>query len=100
MKMMGIMEEMKMGETAKKAILNREADLIILDEINIALQTGMLPVDEVVDFLKEHKGYAEIICTGRGAPQKLCDAAGLVTDMQEVKHYFHLGVSSRAGIDF
>ena len=63
-------------------------------------QTGMLPVDEVVDFLKEHKGYAEIICTGRGAPQKLCDAAGLVTDMQEVKHYFHLGVSSRAGIDF
>ena len=94
-------------ETAKKAILNREADLIILDEIkiildeiNIVLQTGMLPVDEVVDFLKEHKGYAEIICTGRGAPQKLCDAAGLVTDMQEVKHYFHLGVSSRAGIDF
>ena len=81
-------------------ILNREADLIILDEINIVLQTGMLPVDEVVDFLKEHKGYAEIICTGRGAPQKLCDAAGLVTDMQEVKHYFHLGVSSRAGIDF
>ena len=78
----------------------READLIILDEINIVLQTGMLPVDEVVDFLKEHKGYAEIICTGRGAPQKLCDAAGLVTDMQEVKHYFHLGVSSRAGIDF
>ena len=73
-------------ETAKKAILNREADLIILDE--------------VVDFLKEHKGYAEIICTGCGAPQKLCDAAGLVTDMQEVKHYFHLGVSSRAGIDF
>ncbi|MCL1604511.1 cob(I)yrinic acid a,c-diamide adenosyltransferase [Phascolarctobacterium sp. ET69] len=87
-------------ETAKKAILNREADLIILDEINIVLQTGMLPVDEVVDFLKAHKGYAEIICTGRGAPQKLCDAAGLVTDMQEVKHYFHLGVSSRAGIDF
>ena len=38
------------GKQPKKAILNREADLIILDEINIVLQTGMLPVDEVVEF--------------------------------------------------
>lgn len=87
-------------DMAKKAIINREADIIILDEINIVLQTGMLPVDEVVGFLAEHKGCAEIICTGRGAPQELCAAADLVTDMREVKHYFHLGVSSRAGIDF
>lgn len=87
-------------ELAKEVILKRQADVLILDEINIVLQTGMLPVDEVVDFLAAHKGSTEIICTGRGAPQKLCDAADLVTDMQEVKHYFHLGVASRAGIDF
>ncbi|PWM77828.1 MAG: cob(I)yrinic acid a,c-diamide adenosyltransferase [Phascolarctobacterium sp.] len=87
-------------ELAKEVILKRQADVLILDEINIVLQTGMLPVDEVVDFLAAHKGVTEIICTGRGAPQKLCDAADLVTDMQEVKHYFHLGVASRAGIDF
>lgn len=87
-------------EQAKEAIINNSADIIILDEINIVLQTGMLPVDEVVDFLSAHKGGAEVICTGRGAPQKLCAAADLVTDMKEVKHYFHLGVASRAGIDF
>ncbi len=87
-------------EQAKEAIINNSADIIILDEINIVLQTGMLPVDEVVDFLSAHKGGAEIICTGRGAPQKLCAAADLVTDMKEVKHYFHLGIASRAGIDF
>lgn len=87
-------------EESKKAIAGRAADLIILDEINIVLQTGMLPVDEVVNFLAANKGNAEVICTGRGAPQKLCAIADLVTDMQEVKHYFHLGVSSRAGIDF
>ena len=87
-------------ELAKEAIAQQQADVIILDEINIVLQTGMLPVDEVVGFLSAHKGEGEVICTGRGAPQELCAIADLVTDMREVKHYFHLGVASRAGIDF
>ena len=87
-------------ELAKEAIAQQQADVIILDEINIVLQTGMLPVDEVVGFLSAHKGGVEVICTGRGALQELCAIADLVTDMREVKHYFHLGVASRAGIDF
>lgn len=86
-------------EAAKQAILNQEADIIILDEINIVLLTKMLPLEEVVAFLKEHKRKLEIITTGRGAPEELCKAADLVTDMQEVKHYFHKGVHSRNGID-
>ena len=59
----------------------------------------MLPTEEIVDFLKAHKQNLEIITTGRGAPEELIKAADLVTDMQEVKHYFHKGVSSRNGID-
>ena len=59
----------------------------------------MLPEAEVVEFLKDHKLDLEIITTGRGAPASLIKAADLVTDMQEVKHYFHKGVSSRNGID-
>ena len=86
-------------EMAKKAILGCEADIIILDELNIVLCTQMLPKEEVISFLKEHKGQLEIISTGRGAPEELIKAADLVTDMQEVKHYFHKGVSSRNGID-
>ncbi len=86
-------------ETAKQAISNHAADIIILDELNIVLLTKMLPISEVVEFLKQHKGSMEIILTGRGAPQELIAAADLVTDMQEVKHYFHKGVSSRNGID-
>ena len=84
---------------AQNAILAHEADIIILDELNIVLATKMLPVEEVVTFLKAHKQDLEIITTGRGAPQELIKAADLVTDMQEVKHYFHKGVSSRNGID-
>ena len=74
-------------------------DIIILDELNIVLATQMLPTQEVVDFLKQYKSTVEIIMTGRGAPPELVAIADLVTDMSEVKHYFHKGVSSRNGID-
>ena len=86
-------------EEAKKAILNKEAGLIILDELNIVLVTKMLPLEEVLTFLKEHKNNLEIITTGRGAPEELIKIADLVSDMQEVKHYFHKGVASRNGFD-
>ena len=86
-------------EEAKEAISSLAADIIILDELNIVLATQMLPTQEVVDFLKQYKSTVEIIMTGRGAPPELVAIADLVTDMSEVKHYFHKGVGSRNGID-
>lgn len=86
-------------ELAKKAITNREADIFILDELNIVLATNMLPTEEVAEFLLQHKNDAEIILTGRGAPVQIMNIADLVTDMKEVKHYFSKSVTSRNGID-
>lgn len=86
-------------EMAKQAIEQKQADIIILDELNIVLCTHMLPVEEAVTFLKQQKNNLEIITTGRGAPEELIKAADLVTDMSEIKHYFHKGVNSRDGID-
>jgi cob(I)alamin adenosyltransferase len=86
-------------EAAKQAIRAGEADIVVLDEFDIVLATGMLPLDEAVAFLREHRQKLEIILTGRGAPDEILQIADLVTDMQEVKHYFHKGVSSRTGID-
>ena len=86
-------------ELAKLAIANREADIIILDELNIVLATNMLPTEEVAEFLAEHKNDVEIILTGRGAPLQIMNIADLATDMKEVKHYFSQNVSSRNGID-
>ena len=86
-------------EAAKIAITERQADIVVLDELNIVLATHMLPLDEVLDFLRAHQHELEIITTGRGAPEELIKIADLVTDMSEVKHYFHKGVSSRLGID-
>ena len=70
-------------EEAKKILIEDTADLLILDELNIVLATGMLPLEEVIDFLKKYKGKTEIITTGRGAPEELIDIADLVTDMQK-----------------
>ena len=86
-------------EKAKQAILERKADILILDELNIVLCTKMLPLEEVIEFLKQNKSALEIITTGRGAPDELIKIADLVTDMNEVKHYFHKGIASRNGID-
>lgn len=86
-------------QKACRAIEAHEADIIILDELNIVLASGMLPAAETAAFLSKHKQKIEIITTGRGAPEELIRIADLVTDMQEVKHYFHKGISSRSGID-
>lgn len=84
---------------AKEIIENKQADIIILDELNIVLAANMLPVDEVAAFLQQHKHEIEIILTGRYAPAEIIKIADLVTEMQEVKHYFHKGIASRNGID-
>lgn len=81
---------------------NREGemyDLIILDELNIALYMKLLPLEKVLDALKSIEGDREVIITGRYAPSELLALADLVTDMQEVKHYYQKGVLSRKGFD-
>lgn len=84
---------------AKEAIASQKYDIVILDEINIALFYKLLDIKEVAAFLKENRGHTEVICTGRGAPKALIEIADLVTDMENKKHYFFAGVTSRDGID-
>lgn len=84
---------------AKESILSKKYDLVILDEINVALAYKLLAVEEVSEFLRVNKGHTEVICTGRGAPEELIKIADLVTDMENKKHYFFAGVESRDGID-
>lgn len=75
-------------------------DLVVLDELTIAMHYKLLTVDEVLQALAQRNPGTEVIITGRYAPPELIDAAHLVTDMQEVKHYYStLGVTSRPGFD-
>lgn len=74
-------------------------DVIILDEITIAIYFNLLSVERVKDFLKQKPEKVELVITGRYAPDELIEMADLVTEMREVKHYYTQGVLSRNGID-
>jgi cob(I)alamin adenosyltransferase len=84
----------------KKAMKNNAYDLIILDEINMAIYFGLLSVEEVIEALKKKPPELHLVLTGRNADQKLIEMADLVTEMREIKHPYHLGVLGQRGIEF
>lgn len=75
-------------------------DLVVLDEINVALHYGLFEVSEVLDALCVRAPHVDVICTGRYAPPELIEVADLVTEMKKVKHYYAAGVRARRGIEF
>lgn len=94
-------KEIKQGwEITKKAILNDEYQLIILDEINIAIDLKILDIDEVIEVLKNKPKDMEIVLTGRNAHKKAIEIAHLVSEIKPVKHYWDTGVSARKGIEY
>lgn len=94
-------KEIKRGwEFAKSAIKNNEYQLIILDEANIAIDMGILDIDEVVEVLKNKPDEMEIVLTGRNAHPKIIEIAHLVSEIQPVKHYWDKGIKARKGIEY
>lgn len=74
-------------------------DLVILDEIFIALYYALITLDDIVKALNARASHVEVVLTGRYAPETLIEMADLVTEMKEIKHYYQQGVLSRPGID-
>ncbi|MDR0348541.1 MAG: cob(I)yrinic acid a,c-diamide adenosyltransferase [Tannerella sp.] len=77
-----------------------EYDIVVLDEANIAIFYNLFTSTELIDVLKRKPDSVEIIITGRYACSEVLDAADLVTEMKEVKHYYTDGVEARKGIEF
>lgn len=75
-------------------------DLIVLDELNVALDYDYLPRAEVVELLANKPEALSIVITGRGAPAELIAIADTVTEMRAVKHAFEAGIKARRGVDF
>jgi len=84
---------------AAERIRSGEYDIIVLDELNVAAAWKLVPVEDVLKMVKERPANLEIVLTGRYAPDELIEAADLVTEMVEVKHYFRKGVQARDGIE-
>ena len=74
-------------------------DVVILDEITIALHYGLIGLDELLEVIQTRPPSMELILTGRGAPDRLLDVCDLVTEMREVRHYYQRGILARDGID-
>ncbi len=86
-------------DEVKEIINSGKFDVVILDEIHIALYYKLFPVEDVLDIIKNKPESVELILTGRFAPQEIIDAADLVTEMREIKHYYQKGVVAREGIE-
>ncbi len=82
-----------------KVVRSGAYEVVILDEVLMATWLRMLDVDEVISLIDGKPECVELVLTGRGADARLVERADLVTEMQEVKHYYKRGVLAREGIE-
>ncbi len=94
-------------ETAKEAIrISKEKiqsgtyDIVILDEINYAINLELISIKEVMELIKSKPSEMDLVLTGNYAKKEIIETADLVTEMKEIKHPFQLGIKAKKGIDF
>lgn len=87
-------------ELARQKICSDEYDLVVLDELTYPLTYGWIPIQEVINVLRQRPEGLHVLITGRDAPEELIDYADLVTEMREIKHPFNKGLKAQPGIEF
>jgi len=87
-------------EISKEKIMSGNFDVVILDEINYALQLKLLNLDDVIDLIKSKPPELDLVLTGNQAEEKVIELADLETEMKEIKHPFKSGIKAKKGIDF
>lgn len=87
-------------ETARRAIATGKYDMVILDEINVALDFKLIKLKDVLDLIKNRPHALDLILTGRYAPKEVIKLADTVSEVQEVKHHYNAGIKDRAGIEY
>lgn len=89
----------KAMERAEEA-MQEDYDLLILDEVNIALYFDLLDLEDVLELIDKKPEEMELVLTGANAPEELEEKADLVTEMRKVKHYFDKGAEAREGVEY
>jgi cob(I)alamin adenosyltransferase len=87
-------------EFIKELIRDPSWDMLVLDELNIALRDGFLKEEDVLSLLNAKPDKLELVLTGRGVTEKIIEKADLVSEIREVKHPYGRGVKSRKGIEY
>ncbi len=87
-------------DTARAAISSGDYHLVVLDEVNVAVNLGLVDEDELLAVVDERPEHVEVVLTGRDASQRIVERADLVTEMRMVKHFYEAGIPARRGIEF
>lgn len=98
-----IPEDLEEGQKAlaqAKQWMSQDFDLLVLDEINTTVKTGLLKLEDIVNLIAQRPPNLELIMTGRYCPPEILELADLVTEMTLVKHYFYQGQKARRGIEY
>ena len=85
---------------SREKILSGKYNVVILDEINYAVQLELLKLDDVIDLIKSKPAELDLVLTGNHATKEIIELADLVTEMKEIKHPFKSGLKAKKGIDF
>ncbi len=85
---------------ARRIIASERYDLVVLDEVNVAMAMGLVDVDDILSLLRSKPEGLDLILTGRYADRRLVEAADLVTEMKAVKHPYDQGILARKGVEF
>ena len=85
---------------AGKAIRGGEYDLVVLDEINVAVDFGLIEADELIELLRVKPEHVTVVLTGRGASQELVKMADMVSEVLAIKHHYEQGADCMLGIEY
>jgi cob(I)alamin adenosyltransferase len=87
-------------EIVKRAALSGKYQMIVMDEVNIAIDLGLIPLQEMKNLLRDKPSALELVLTGRRAHPEIIEMAHLVSEIRPVKHYWDLGIKARKGIEY
>lgn len=85
---------------ARRVLTSGSYDVVILDEVNVALKYGLIELRDVLALIEEKPKHLELVLTGRYAPPEVIERADLVTEMREVKHPYRIGIEGQEGIEY
>ena len=87
-------------DLAKKAIASGKYNMVILDEINVAVDFNLIPLEDVVALIQNKPPALDLILTGRYAAKAIIKLADTVSEVKEIKHHYAAGIKDRAGIEY
>ncbi len=93
-------EAARAGLEAARRALDGTYDLVILDELNVAIDFELVGVDDVLHLLRSRAPWVDVVVTGRYAPAQMIELADMVSEVREIKHHFKKGAGARKGIEY